>query len=167
MEQSVPYAGMAIKVGVRRDPAAADLPYPQYMSAGAAGADLHAHVREQVIVRQGEIVRIPTGLSFEIPPGFEGQVRARSGLAFEKGFAVVNAPGTIDSDYRGEVQVICTCLSSTPLVVRRGMRVAQIVFAPVARAAFEPRERLAESARGAGGFGSTGTTAAAAGGAAS
>jgi dUTP pyrophosphatase len=149
-----------IRVGVRRDPSAADLPYPRYMSAGAAGADLHANVVEPLIVKMGDVVRIPTGLSFEIPTGFEGQVRARSGLAYEKGFALVNAPGTIDADYRGEVQVIATCLSSTPLVIRRGMRIAQIVFCPVARAEFEPRDELGTTDRGAGGFGSTGTASA-------
>jgi dUTP pyrophosphatase len=160
MVPSSPESGGTIRVGVRRDPSAADLPYPRYMSDGAAGADLHAHVADQLIVKMGDVVRIPTGLSFEIPRGYEGQVRARSGLAAEKGFALVNAPGTVDSDYRGEVQVIATCVSSTPLVIRRGMRIAQIVFLPVARAAFEPRDELSATARGAGGFGSTGVLAA-------
>jgi dUTP pyrophosphatase len=148
--------GGTIRVAVRRDPSAADLPYPQYMSEGAAGADLHAHVVESMIVKMGDIVRIPTGLSFEIPRGYEGQIRARSGLAAEKGFALVNAPGTVDSDYRGEVQIVATCLSSTPLVIRRGLRIAQIVFAPVARATFDTDVELTKTARGAGGFGSTG-----------
>lgn len=150
----------SIRVGVRKDPSAADLPYPRYMSAGAAGADLHANIVETLIVKMGDIVRIPTGLSFAIPAGYEAQVRARSGLAFEKGFALVNAPGTIDSDYRGEVQVIATCLSSTPFQVKRGMRIAQIVFCPVARAEFDVRDSLDETARGDAGFGSTGVAAA-------
>jgi dUTP pyrophosphatase len=132
------------------------------MTDGAAGADLHAAVIEDVIVRMGEIHRIPTGLRIEIPPGFEGQIRARSGLALEKGLAMVNAPGTIDSDYRGELQLIVTCLSSTPCVIRRGMRVAQIVFAPVARATFEPEGALTATARGANGFGHTGSEGSAA-----
>jgi dUTP pyrophosphatase len=126
------------------------------MTAGAAGADLHAAVTEPVIVRMGEIHRIPTGLSLEIPRGFEGQIRARSGLALERGLALVNAPGTVDSDYRGEVGIIVTCLSATPCVIRRGMRVAQIVFSAVARATFVAEEGLTRTARGAGGFGHTG-----------
>lgn len=159
MEVRIQTGAVPIRVGVRRDPSAEDLPYPRYQTDGAAGADLHAHVTEPLIVKMGDVVRIPTGVSFEIPPGYEGQVRARSGLAAEKGFALVNAPGTIDSDYRGEVQVVATCLSSTPMVVRRGMRIAQIVFTPVARAAFEARESLSATTRGAAGFGSTGTAA--------
>lgn len=126
------------------------------MTPGAAGVDLHAAVDESVIVRMGEVKKIPTGLFLEIPAGFEGQVRARSGLALEKGLALVNAPGTIDSDYRGEVAVIVTCLSSTPMLVRRGMRIAQLIFAPIARVEFEVREIMNDTERGAGGFGSTG-----------
>jgi dUTP pyrophosphatase len=113
-------------------------------------------VTDEVIVRMGEIHRIPTGISLEIPKGFECQVRARSGLALQRGLALVNAPGTIDSDYRGEVGIIVTCLSSTPCVIRRGMRVAQLVFAPVARATFAIADELSSTARGAGGFGHTG-----------
>src|SRR6185295_4144650 len=104
---------------------------------------------------------IPTGIHFEIPEGYEGQVRARSGLAYERGLALVNAPGTIDADYRGEVMLIVTCLSSTPCVIRRGMRVAQVIFAPVARALFSVRDELSQTARGAGGFGHTGIEGAA------
>ena len=129
------------------------------MTPGAAGVDLHAAVDESVIVRMGEVKKIPTGLFLEIPAGFEGQVRARSGWALEKGLALVNAPGTIDSDYRGEVGVIVTCLSSTPMLVRRGLRIAQLVFAPVARVEFDVRESLAPTERGIGGFGSTGAAA--------
>jgi len=128
------------------------------MTPGAAGVDLHAVVDDAVIVRMGEIRKIPTGLFVEIPQGFEGQVRARSGLSLEKGLALPNAPGTIDSDYRGEICVIVTCLSSTPLVIRRGMRIAQLVICPVARAIFEIRDTLTDTGRGRGGFGSTGTS---------
>jgi dUTP pyrophosphatase len=103
----------------------------------------------------GEIRKIPTGLFVEIPRGYEGQVRARSGLSLE-GLALPNAPGTIDSDYRGEICVIVTCLASTPLVIRRGMRIAQLVICPVARAIFEVRDVLSDTTRGRGGFGSTG-----------
>jgi dUTP pyrophosphatase len=156
MNQPVVPSGREIRVVVRRAPEAQDLPYPAYMTDGAAGADIHAAVTEPVIVHMGEIHRIPTGISLEIPKGFECQVRARSGLALQKGLALVNAPGTIDSDYRGEVGIIVTCLASTPCVIRRGMRVAQLVFAPIARAAFAPADELSTTARGAGGFGHTG-----------
>lgn len=145
-----------IRVVVCRAPDAQDIPCPRYMTAGAAGADLHAAVTDTVIVRMGEIHKIPTGLSLEIPRGFEGQIRARSGLALERGLALVNAPGTIDSDYRGEVGVIVTCLSSTPCVIRRGMRIAQLVILAVERATFVVSEDLSTTARGAGGFGHTG-----------
>jgi dUTP diphosphatase len=126
------------------------------MTPGAAGADIHAAVTDPVIVRMGEIHRIPTGIKLEIPRGYECQVRPRSGLALERGLSLVNAPGTIDSDYRGEVGIIVTCLSSTPCVIRRGMRIAQLVFSPVARATFAPADELSMTARGAGGFGHTG-----------
>jgi dUTP pyrophosphatase len=145
-----------IRVVVCRTAESLDLPYPKYMTPGAAGADLHAAVTDPVIVRMGKIHRIPTGLMLEIPRGFEGQVRARSGLALERGLALVNAPGTIDSDYRGELGIIVTCLSATPCVIRRGMRVAQLVIAPVARAQFVAGDALSETARGKGGFGHTG-----------
>jgi dUTP pyrophosphatase len=157
MSQPVVHSSREIRVVVCRAPEAQDLPFPKYMTPGAAGADLHAAVTEPVIVSMGEIHRIPTGISIEIPRGFEGQVRARSGLALERGLALVNAPGTIDSDYRGEIGIIVTCLSSTPCVIRRGMRVAQLVIAPVARATFDAAEGLSATARGAGGFGHTGT----------
>lgn len=146
----------SIRVGVRKDPSAADLPYPRYMSAGAAGADLHANVVESLIVKMGDIVRIPTGLSFAIPAGYEAQVRARSGLAFEKGFALVNAPGTIDSDYRGEVKVILLNTSDETFEISRGMRIAQLVFARVEQMALQEVSSLDDTARGSGGFGSTG-----------
>ena len=145
-----------IRVVVCRALEAQDMPYPRYMTAGAAGADLHAAVVDTVIVRMGEIHRIPTGISLEIPKGFEGQIRARSGLALERGLALVNAPGTVDSDYRGEVGIIVTCLSATPCVIRRGMRIAQIVFCQVARATFVVADELTSTRRGAGGFGHTG-----------
>jgi dUTP pyrophosphatase len=156
MNQPVVPTSREIRVVVCRAPEAQDLPYPAYMTAGAAGADIHAAVADSVIVRMGEIHRIPTGISLEIPKGFECQVRARSGLALEKGIALVNAPGTIDSDYRGEIGIILTCLSSTPCVIRRGMRIAQLVFAPVMRATFDAAETLSATARGTGGFGHTG-----------
>ena len=109
-----------------------------------------------LIVLPGERALVPTGLTLEIPPGFEGQVRARSGLALRKGLALANGVGTIDSDYRGEVGVLVVNLGTEPVTLERGDRVAQLVIAPVARAAFEPAGALAASARGDGGFGSTG-----------
>jgi dUTP pyrophosphatase len=157
MNQPVVQSSRDVRVVACRAPEAQDLPYPRYMTPGAAGADIVAAVTEPVIVRMGEIHRIPTGISLEIPRGFEGQVRARSGLALQKGLALVNAPGTIDSDYRGEIGVIVTCLSSTPCVIRRGMRIAQLVIAPIAHVTFVESETLSATARGAGGFGHTGT----------
>ncbi len=156
MDQPVSTASWQIRVGVRRDPSAADLPYPRYMTDGAAGADVFAAVESPITVRMGEIHRIPTGLFLEIPEGFEAQVRARSGLALKSGIALVNAPGTIDSDYRGELGVILTCLSNTPCVIERGMRIAQLVFTRVARAEFIATDAIGTTVRGSGGFGHTG-----------
>lgn len=141
-----------------------DLPYPVYATDGAAGADLHAAVTAPVTIRMGEIALIPTGLSIAVPLGFEGQVRARSGLALRHGLALVNAPGTIDADYRGELQVVVTCLSMRPFTIQRGDRIAQLVILPVARARFAPADALAPSRRGAEGFGHTGVAAMAASG---
>jgi len=134
----------------------ADLAPPHYASEGAAGADLRAAIDEPLTIPPGGRVLVPTGLVLEIPPGFEGQVRARSGLALRKGLALVNGVGTIDADYRGEVGVVVVNLGAEPVTIARGDRIAQLVVAPVARAAFEPAEALAGTARGAGGFGSTG-----------
>jgi dUTP pyrophosphatase len=132
---------------------------PRYQSEGSSGADLHADVPEQrpIIIAPGQWERIPTGLRLEIPPGYEAQVRPRSGLSSEHGITVLNTPGTVDSDYRGEVQVILVNLGEEPFSVERGARIAQIVFAPIVRAEFHPRESLNRSDRGEGGFGSTGT----------
>jgi len=132
---------------------------PRYQSEGSSGADLHADIPEQqaITIQPGRWERIPTGLRLEIPPGYEAQVRPRSGLSFRHGIALLNAPGTIDSDYRGEVQVILINLGREPFEIRRGTRIAQIVFAPVVRADFYLQETLSRSERGEGGFGSTGT----------
>ena len=111
---------------------------------------------EETVLRPGERLRVPTGLVLEIPPGWEGQVRPRSGLALRHGIGVVNAPGTIDSDYRGEVAVILINLGEAPFPLKRGDRIAQLVIAPVARVEWEEADSLEESERGAGGFGSTG-----------
>jgi dUTP pyrophosphatase len=129
---------------------------PRYMSEGAAGLDLASAAEEAITVAPGGRVAVPTGLAFAIPRGFEGQVRPRSGLARKVGVTVVNAPGTIDSDYRGEVQVLLVNLGDAPHVIAPGDRVAQLVIAPVVTAELEEVASLDETARGAGGFGHTG-----------
>lgn len=131
-------------------------PLPAYETPQSAGVDLRAHLESPVVLAPGERALVPTGLHVEIPPGFEGQVRPRSGLALQRGLTVLNAPGTIDADYRGEVGVILINLSQEPQRLESGERIAQLVFAPVARAELVEVERLADSRRGAGGFGSTG-----------
>lgn len=135
----------------------ADIAPPRYMSAGAAGMDLTAAVASPLTVAPGERAAVPTGFAFEIPHGFEGQVRPRSGLASKHGITVVNAPGTIDSDFRGELQVLLVNHGRDPFVIERGMRIAQLVIAPVIQAELELVETLSETARGANGFGSSGT----------
>lgn len=145
-----------ITVRVRQDEGDADLPLPQYMTPGAAGLDLLAAVRDEVVLAPGGRALVPTGLYLEIPLGFEAQVRPRSGLALRHGVTMLNAPGTIDSDYRGQVQVIMINLGQEPFVIRRGERVAQLVFARVVQAEWEPVAELTSSQRGEGGFGHTG-----------
>ncbi len=136
----------------------ADLAPPRYASEGAAGADLRAALDKALTLPPGGRALVPTGLVLEIPPGYEGQVRARSGLALAKGLALANGVGTIDADYRGEVGVVVVNLGTEPVTIARGERIAQLVIAPVARAAFTEAEGLGGSARGRGGFGSTGTS---------
>ena len=135
----------------------ADLPLPRYETEFSAGLDLRAALEEELAVGSGERVVIPTGLRIEIPPGFEGQVRPRSGLAMKFGLTVLNAPGTIDADYRGEVKVLLVNLGQNAHVLERGDRVAQLVIAPVTRGVLEQVAELSETERGEGGFGSTGT----------
>ena len=147
---------MAVEVRIRRLPHAAGLPLPDYATAGAAGADVCAAVEDDLVLEPGERAAVPTGLVVEIPMGFEGQVRPRSGLAIRHGLTVVNAPGTIDSDYRGELKVLMVNLGSEPATISRGERIAQLVIAPVTRAAFVESAELSPSERGDGGFGSTG-----------
>jgi dUTP pyrophosphatase len=130
---------------------------PLYASDQAAGADVRAHLTQDIILQPGQSALIPTGLKFAIPEGFEIQVRPRSGLAFKNGITVLNSPGTIDSDYRGELGVILINHSQQPFTVTAGMRIAQLVIAPVYRAEFLVGETLASTARGEGGFGHTGT----------
>ena len=146
-------------VGLVRLPHGSGLDLPSYETAGAAGMDLRAAVPEDrpLLLLPGRRALVPTGLIMEIPDGFEGQVRPRSGLAFKHGITCLNTPGTIDSDYRGEVKVLLVNLGDEDFVVTRGMRIAQMVFAPVTRASVEERSLAGETSRGAGGFGSTGT----------
>ena len=149
---------MSLPVEVVRLAHARDLPLPAYGTPGAAGLDLRAAVPEDspVTIPPGGRALIPTGLSIAVPEGYEAQVRPRSGLAVKHGITCLNTPGTIDSDYRGEVKVILANLGSEPFQVRRGERIAQLVPAPVLKAAFQEVESLDETERGAGGFGSTG-----------
>jgi dUTP pyrophosphatase len=143
-----------MKILVQRLPHAEGLPLPSYATPGAAGMDLLA-AREMVIPPGGRAL-VPTGLAVAIPEGFEMQVRPRSGLALKHGVTVLNAPGTVDSDYRGEVGVILLNTGAEPFAIARGDRIAQAVFAPVTRAAWEEVVVLPETQRGTGGFGSTG-----------
>jgi len=129
---------------------------PEYASAQAAGADLRARLAEPLVLAPGQRSAVPTGLRIELPEGYEAQVRPRSGLALSKGLTCLNSPGTIDSDYRGEVKVILANLGSETVEIADGDRIAQLVVAPVARAAFARVDALGETDRAAGGFGSTG-----------
>lgn len=144
-------------IGVVRLAHGQGLPLPAYQSAGAAGMDLAAAVNEAVVIAPRERALVPTGLVLELPPGHEGQIRPRSGLALKHGVTCLNTPGTIDCDYRGEVMVLLVNHGDSPFTVTRGMRIAQLVVAPVARAGIEERGSVATTTRGGGGFGSTGT----------
>ena len=134
-----------------------DLPLPSYETSGSAGMDLPAAIEEPIVLGSLERTAIPTGLQIAIPDGFEGQVRPRSGLAFRHGLTVTNAPGTIDADYRGELKVLLVNLGTEPITITRGMRIAQLVIAPVVQATVSEMATLDDTERGTGGFGSTGT----------
>ncbi len=145
-----------VTVAVRRLAHAEGLPLPRYLTPGAAGADVAAAVTGEITLAPLERAAVPTGLVLAVPSGYEVQVRPRSGLALRHGVSVANAPGTVDSDYRGELMVILVNLGRESYVIRRGDRIAQLVVAPVIRADFAERDDLPPSGRGAGGFGSTG-----------
>lgn len=145
-----------ISVKVKRLPHNRDLPLPERMSELSAGFDLRAALEESLAIPPGETVLIPTGLALSIPAGFEGQVRPRSGLASTHGLTILNAPGTIDADYRGEVKVLLVNLGKEPVQVKRGDRIAQLVIAPVVHAVLEETPELDPTSRGNGGFGHTG-----------
>lgn len=146
----------AVIVEVKRDAGCEDLPLPAYQTEGSAGMDLCAAVTEPVTLEPGAILMVPTGLRIALPPGFEAQVRPRSGLALKHGIGIPNAPGTVDSDYRGPLNVILINWGKAAFVIRRGDRIAQMVIARVERAEWVESSDLSETARGAGGFGHTG-----------
>jgi len=153
-----PEAMRPVVIAVKRvRPDCADIPLPDYMTDGSVGMDLYAAVSEPVTLRPFARALVPTGIALQLPAGFEAQVRPRSGLAWREGVTLLNAPGTIDTDYRGEVQVVLINLGETDHTVHRGDRIAQMVVAPVTRANLREVESLEESIRGAGGFGHTGS----------
>ena len=145
-----------VEVAVRRLPHGRDLDLPAYATSGSAGMDLVAAIDDTVRLGPGERQLIPTGISIALPDGYEAQVRPRSGLALKQGLTVLNSPGTVDADYRGEISVVLINHGREPVVIERGQRIAQLVIAAVARAAWREVEALPESDRGAGGYGSTG-----------
>jgi dUTP pyrophosphatase len=147
-----------VTVLLQRLPHGADLPLPAYETAGAAGLDLRAAIAGSVTLAPGERVLVPSGLAMQLPEGFEGQIRPRSGLALRHGVTVLNAPGTVDSDYRGEVSVVLINHGSESFTVTRGDRIAQLVIAPVSHARLSEVATLGDTARGAGGYGSTGVS---------
>lgn len=151
---------MSIDVAIRKLPNGADLPLPAYESEDAAGMDLRAAVDAPVTLAPWQRAMVPTGIAMALPPGHEAQVRPRSGLAARHGVTVLNSPGTIDADYRGEVSVVLVNLSADPFEIRRGDRIAQLVVAPVTRCVWREVAALDETSRGAGGFGSTGGSSA-------
>ena len=148
----------AVAVDIMRLPHGADLPLPEYATPDSAGVDLLAAVSEDVSLAPGERTLIPTGIALSLPRGYEAQIRPRSGLALKNGLTLLNTPGTIDADYRGEIGIILANLGQESFVVERGMRIAQMVVAPVSQVSWNMVESLDDSERGAGGFGSTGTS---------
>jgi dUTP pyrophosphatase len=145
-----------VRVAITRLPGAGDLPLPSYATEGSAGCDLLASVEGERVLAPGERALIPTGVRIALPPGYEAQVRPRSGLALAHGLMLPNAPGTIDSDYRGELKVIVWNSGSEPFVIQRGDRIAQLVVAPVAQVEWDEQPDLDATRRGPGGFGHTG-----------
>jgi dUTP pyrophosphatase len=145
-----------MKVSIQRLPHARDLPLPSYATAGAAGLDLLAAVESETTLQPGEFKGVPTGIALALPIGYEAQLRPRSGLALRHGVTVLNAPGTIDSDYRGEVTAILVNHGAQPFLIARGMKIAQLVIAAYAQVEWNETAVLESTARGTGGFGSTG-----------
>jgi dUTP pyrophosphatase len=145
-----------VKIRIKRKPGCEDLPLPKYMSQGSSGMDLYADVQGDVTLNPGERKLISSGIFMSLPEGFEAQTRPRSGLALKNGITLVNTPGTIDSDYRGVINLIVANTANEPFVIKRGMRIAQIVLQEVVRAEIEESDELDETVRSAGGFGHTG-----------
>ncbi len=146
----------AINVLIQRLPHAEDLDLPRYATLQSAGMDLQAALAQDVVLTPGSRALIPTGLAIALPDGYEAQIRPRSGLALKQGVTLLNSPGTIDADYRGEIQVILVNLGAAPVTISRGMRIAQMIVAPYSRVAWREAAELPATERGAGGFGSTG-----------
>lgn len=146
----------SLRVQITRQPGTEDIPLPQYETDHAAGMDVRAAVTEPVTLQPGERTLVPTGLRIALPAGFEAQIRPRSGLAIKHGLSLLNSPGTIDADYRGEIRIIIANLGQEPYTIERGDRIAQMIIAPVTRAEWDVVSELQDTARGEGGFGSTG-----------
>ena len=146
----------SIKVKIRRIRPEKNAPLPRYMTAHAAGVDIYADLDRELVLGAGDRALVPTGIAIELPEGYEAQIRPRSGLALNHGVSLVNSPGTIDADYRGEISVIIINHGKEPFIVRHNERIAQMVFAPLIRAVFDEVEELGKTARGDGGFGHTG-----------
>ena len=147
-----------VSVAVKRLPHNTNLPLPEYESVAAAAMDLPAAIESDLIITPAEQVLVPTGLALALPEGFEAQIHPRSGLALRNGVTVLNTPGTVDADYRGEVKVILVNFGNRDFIIQRGMRIAQVVIAPVLQVSLIDFDVLPKTARGGGGFGSTGTT---------
>jgi len=146
-----------VTVSIQQLPHGHDLPLPEYATAFSAGVDLMAAVDADIVLAPMERKLVPAGISIALPAGYEAQIRPRSGLAFKNGVTVLNTPGTIDADYRGEIKVLLINFGTEAFTITRGMRIAQMIVAPVSHVGFQPVESLDETARSAGGFGSTGT----------
>ena len=146
----------SVEISVKRLPHNTDLPLPEYETVQSAGMDLPAAIHSPMTLSPGEHAMVPTGLAIALPGGYEAQIRPRSGLAARNGVTVLNTPGTIDADYRGEVKVILINLGTKPFEIERGMRIAQMVVAPVTQGKLTEVDDLSDTARGGGGFGSTG-----------
>jgi dUTP pyrophosphatase len=149
----------AVNVTIKRLPHADGIELPTYATPGSAGLDVGAAIAADMVIASGERVAVPTGLCLELPAGYEAQLRPRSGLALKQGITVLNSPGTIDSDYRGEIQIILINHGDRPVTVKRGERIAQLVVAPVSRANWIEASDIDVTERGSRGFGSTGTAA--------
>jgi len=146
-----------IRIRIRRLPGNEDIPLPRYMTARSSGMDIHAAVEGETVLPPGEIKAIPSGFAVSIPEGYEAQIRPRSGLAVKSGITLINAPGTVDADFRGEIRILLINLGRDPHIVRRGDRIAQMIIQPVCRVKWEEVESLDPTRRGEGGFGHTGS----------